>query len=122
MARISRFEDITAWKQARVLANRVYDLTSRGAFARDFALRDQVRSSATSVMANIAEGFGRRTNRDFAGFLYNAKGSAFETQSHLYLAADRAYISATDHAELRSGYGQVNALLVGFIRHLEATA
>ena len=122
MERIRRFEDINAWKQAWVLANRLYDLTSRGEYARDFALRDQTRRAAVSVMANIAEGFGRRTDRDFASFLYYSKGSAFETQSHLYVAVDRGYISASEHAELFSGMDQVAARLVRLILYLEKSA
>jgi four helix bundle protein len=121
MAPIERFEDITAWKQARILANRVYDVSSRGEFARDFALKDQVRRSANSVMGNIAEGFGRRTHRDFAGFLYYSKSSAFETQSHLHLAWDRKYISDAEHHELIVGYRGVHELLVKLIRYLEGT-
>ena len=72
-----------AWQKARVLTAKVYLATSDGAFAKDFGLRDQIRRSAISVMANIAEGFGRRTNREFANFLVIPHGSAAETQSHL---------------------------------------
>lgn len=54
---IRRFEDIEAWQLARKLAQEVYDVTKRPAFARDVPLRDQIRGAAGSVMHNIAEAF-----------------------------------------------------------------
>ena len=75
MAKIERFEDIDAWKKARVLTNRVYAVTNAGTFARDFQLRDQIRSASVSVMSNIAEGFERGGgDKAFARFLSIAKG------------------------------------------------
>ncbi|MGH2404049.1 MAG: four helix bundle protein [bacterium] len=54
--RIRRFEEIDAWKTARILARAIYNVSMTGAFQRDFPLRDQIRRAATSIMANIAEG------------------------------------------------------------------
>ena len=59
MSEIGRFEDIEAWKKARQLVSDIYTITSIGAFAKDFGLRDQIRRAAVSVMSNIAEGFER---------------------------------------------------------------
>ena len=55
--RIERFEDIVAWQKARKLVTAVYKLTSKDPLLHDFALRDQLRSAAISIPANIAEGF-----------------------------------------------------------------
>ena len=66
MPRIQRFEDFEAWQKARQLTNMLYGLTSNGLFARDFVLRDQVRRAAVSVMANIAEGYERGGDKEFA--------------------------------------------------------
>lgn len=76
------------------MANAVYDVTHP---LRDFDFRSQIRSAAVSIMNNIAEGFERRTDADFAHFLDIAKGSAGEVRSMLYLAEDRQYIPS-DHA------------------------
>ncbi|MBW1927335.1 MAG: four helix bundle protein [Deltaproteobacteria bacterium] len=54
--RIERFEELIAWQNARDLTRAIYEITERGEFRKDFALRDQVRRAAVSVMANIAEG------------------------------------------------------------------
>ena len=96
MARVERFEDLMRWQKARQLANAVYDLTDHSAFARDFQLRDQIRSAAASVMHNIAEGFDSGTDPEFMRFLKMARRSASETQSELYLACDRKYITCEE--------------------------
>ena len=53
MAAIERFEDIKAWQVARELTKHVYELSSQGAFARDYGLRDQMQRAAVSIMANV---------------------------------------------------------------------
>jgi len=68
MPTFKRFEDILAWQKARQLAKEVYLISSEGEFARDFELRNQLRRSTLSIMANIAEGQGRRTDKDLPIF------------------------------------------------------
>ena len=84
-----RFEDIQAWQTARDLVRAVYKASAEEGFRRDFGLRDQIRRAAVSVMANIAEGFFHRSDKEFARFLFTAKASAGEVQSHLYVALDQ---------------------------------
>jgi four helix bundle protein len=84
MARIERFEDIQAWQKARELNKTIYEITKNSHFSKDFSLKDQIRRASVSTMANIAEGFGRRSNKEFANFLNMAHGSAAEVQCHLY--------------------------------------
>lgn len=88
-----RFEDIRAWQTARALKQAVYAATEGRAFKRDFGLRDQIRRAAISVMANIAEGFGCRSDKEFAKFLIDAKSSIQELESHLYAASDEGYVT-----------------------------
>jgi four helix bundle protein len=120
MGGIERFEDIAAWQHARRLASRVYKTSRQGALRKDFGLRNQICRAAVSVMANIAEGFGRKTDKDFANFLYNAKGSALEVISHIYVALDQSYIDREEFNTLRTGYDKVIRMLVNLIRHLES--
>ena len=75
MPTFTRFEDIQAWQNARELTSQVYRLTKIGEFARDFGLRDQIRRATVSIMANVAEGFARRSDKDFANFLNIARSS-----------------------------------------------
>jgi four helix bundle protein len=118
MATFKRFEDIQAWQKARVLVKEIYIASGRRGFAKDFDLRSQVRRSAISIMANIAEGQGRRSDRDFANFLNISLGSVAETKSHLYLALDLAYI---DQAFFDLTYGkldEVGRMVFGLVSHL----
>ena len=92
MPTFKRFEDIQAWQKVRLLVKDVYLLTRSGEFSRDFELRNQIRRSTISIPSNIAEGQGRRTDKDFANFLNIALGSIAETKSHMYLALDLDYV------------------------------
>lgn len=100
MATIRRFEDIGAWQKARELTKQIYAVTKRNPFAQDYALRDQIRRASISVMSNIAEGFGRNSDREFANFLNIAIGSAVEVQSQLYPALDQGYIDQLEFTRL----------------------
>ncbi|RMF02363.1 MAG: four helix bundle protein [Chloroflexi bacterium] len=119
MTRIERFEDIQAWQKARELNKRIYTLTSHGNFSKDFALRDQIRRAAISIMLNIAEGFARRTHKEFAQFLYIAHGSAAEVQSALFIALDQNYITQSEFHELYQDTAETSRLIAGFLKYLE---
>ncbi len=93
MAAIERFEDIQAWQRARELVREIYRTCAEGRLSKDFGLRDQLCRAAVSSMSNIAEGFAKKSDRDFAHFLDIARGSAIEVQSLLYVALDVGYIT-----------------------------
>jgi len=116
--RIERFEDIEGWQEARVLARMVYEVSSKGQFARDFRLRGQIEDAAISVMANIAEGFDAGSDAEFIRFLGYARRSASEVQSHLYIALDRGYVSNEKFEAIYQKAVQVKKLINGFIRYL----
>ena len=118
MGKIERFEDIQAWQQARALNQKIYDVTGSGTFAKDFALRDQIRRAAISIMLNIAEGFARRSNKEFRHFLFIAHGSAAEVQSALYIAMDQNYVEARDFEALYQKVDEVSKMISGFIKYL----
>ncbi len=121
MARIERFEDIEAWRDARHLVKQIYEITNDGPFARDFGLRDQIRRAAVSTMSNIAEGFERGSNKEFVRFLYMAKGSAGEVRSQLYAAADLGYLKEQRSDELIGFVETVSRRIAGFINYLKST-
>lgn len=93
---INRFEDLIAWQKARQLVASVYQTTGKGAFAKDYGLRDQIQRSAVSIMSNIAEGFDRGSRPEFHKFLVIAEGSCAEVRSQLYVALDCGYITQQD--------------------------
>lgn len=118
MGTFSRFEDILAWQKAREATRKVYEITAQGSFSKDFGLRDQIRRSSVSIMANIAEGYGRRSDKEFSNFLNIAHGSVPETQSHLYVALDLSYISEPDFNDLYRLYDDDSKMIMGLTKHL----
>ncbi len=93
MATITKFEELEIWQLAREQAKEIYKLTKEGGFAKDFDLKNQINAAAGSAMDNIAEGFERFTNKEFAQFLVISKGSNGEVRSQLYRALDRNHIT-----------------------------
>ncbi len=117
--KIERFEDIKAWQEARVLVKMVYAVVNSDQhFGSDYKFREQIQSAAVSIISNIAEGFSRRTTKEFIQFLFIAKGSAAEVQSQLYVALDQGYINEERFDELYSKSEEVARLISGFIRYL----
>ncbi len=99
----------------------IYKTCSVGAISKDYGLRDQICRAAVSSMSNIAEGFGRNTNKDFAHFLDIARASAMETQSLLYVAFDVGYLDQKDFDRLFQLAEETTALTIGFSSYLRST-
>ncbi len=118
MSTFKRFEDIEAWQRGRELTRDAYALTRQESFARDFALRDQIRRACISITSNIAEGHERSSPRDFARFLTIAKASCAEVRSQLYLALDQRYVETDEFERLTTLCRRIGAALAGLIRHL----
>lgn len=119
MKKIKKFEDIESWKSARKLTNEIYKATSTGGFVRDFGLKDQIRRASVSILSNIAEGFERGNDNEFAYFLGIAKGSTGEVRAQLYVALDQGYLSAGSFEQLSTIAIEIGELLSGFIRYLK---
>ena len=96
MGTIRRFEELECWKEARDFVKLIYSLTKNDKFRKDFDLIGQVRRSAVSTMANVAEGFHRNSNKDFMKFLDYSRSSVAETVSHCYVAIDQNYINENE--------------------------
>jgi len=92
MASIKRFEDLECWKEARVLVRQIYELTKKKKFSIDLELKNPIRRSAVSIMANVAECFHRNSNKDLLKFLDYSRASIAETLTHAYVALDQDYI------------------------------
>ena len=116
--KILRFEDLEVWQHARELTRAIYKLTANGSFSRDYGLKDQMRRASVSTMANIAEGFSRRGDKEFCQFLFVAKSSAAELQSHAYVAVDQGYITETDFKGLYESLDHVSRMLSNLIKRL----
>ncbi|MFW6116722.1 MAG: four helix bundle protein [bacterium] len=96
MATIQRFEEIRAWQAAREITRRVHQTSNRGAFARDYRLRNQIQRGAVPIMSNVAEGFESDTQQQFIRFLGHAKTPAGEARAQLYVALDVGCVEADE--------------------------
>ncbi|MBW2640202.1 MAG: four helix bundle protein [Deltaproteobacteria bacterium] len=117
--KIKQFEDIEAWQLARELARKVYRLTKKPRFAKDYGLKRQIQDAAGSSMHNIAEGFDSETNAEFIRFLRYAKRSCTEVQSELYLALDEEYVSTDEFKDVYEQARRTRAAIYGFIKYLK---
>ncbi len=118
MSTFNKFEDIKAWQKAREITKEIYLISKNEKLAKDFSLVDQMKRCAVSIMANIAEGHGRRTNTEFANFLNIARGSAIELQSHLYVALDQNYIGKADFEKTYAMIDEVSKMTISLAQYL----
>jgi len=118
MSSAKTFEDMDTWKRARKLVRGIYAETGHGEWSRDFGLRDQIRRAVVSILSNIAEGFDRESNKEFARFVAIAKGSSSEVRSQLYVALDLGYISQATFDQLSEEAKQIGRMLGRFHQYL----
>ena len=119
--KITRFEDIEAWKESRKLVKLVYmAINANENFQKDYRLVNQIQGASVSVMSNIAEGFSRKSNKEFSQFLFISKSSAAEVQSQLYVALDQNYITKKTFQKIYDQAEVVSKLNSGFIKYLRS--
>jgi four helix bundle protein len=94
--KINRFEDMEVWQFDRGLVKEIYEYCGREGFNKDFGLKNQITRAGVSIMSNIAEGFERKSNKEFTQYLFIAKGSAAEVRTQLYVALDLAYLNESE--------------------------
>ena len=113
--KIDRFEDSIAWQKAKVLCVEIYRTFDGN---KDFGFKDQIQRAAVSVLNNIAEGFERKGNKEFAYFLYVSKGSCGEVRSMLILAKELNKISDDKQKELIALAEEVSKIISGLIKSI----
>jgi four helix bundle protein len=116
------FFDIKAWQKADDLAVEVYEASKSFPRHQLYSLTNQMQKAAVSVAANIAEGSGRHTLRDYLRFLYIAKGSLVELEYYIHLAKRLGYLSLSVHQRLDAMQDETARVLTGFIRFKQKEA
>ena len=115
--KIERFEDILAWQKAKEVTKKIYILLAQ---TEDYGFKDQIQRAAVSVMNNnVAEGFERRSDKEFKHFLFVAKGSCGEVRSMLILAKELDYIKSDICDDLILETEKISKMLSNFIKVLD---
>ncbi len=121
MRGVSTFQDLVAWQLATQLRRLVDDYCEWPAIKGNFKFRDNLADAAASAPRNIAEGFGRKSHREFSRFAYIARGSEHEVLSSLIEAYEKGYISADELDRGDHAVRKALKVLNGLIRYLDST-
>src|SRR3989344_157190 len=113
------FEKLEVWKKTMALVKTVYQLLTNFPKQEQYGLADQLRRAVTSILLNIAEGNGRYGNKEFIQFLYQARGSLFETVACLKLAVELKYLTPQQVSPLIQQTHKIRAMLSGLINYLK---
>ncbi|MEO6729452.1 MAG: four helix bundle protein [Candidatus Dojkabacteria bacterium] len=117
--KIRAFEELEIWKTSASLAVRIYNITNKQKFNRDFGLRDQIRRAVVSVSSNIAEGFEKNNNKEFVRYLLISKGSIGEVRSQLYIAEQLDYITEEEYNTLKKESLIISSKIKALINYLK---
>lgn len=115
-------EDVPVWRLSHKLTLDIYKLTEQFPKAEVCGLTSQIRRSASSIPANITEGFYRHTTKELIQFLYNARGSYGETLYHLRLGTDLGFINESAYKKMLEDYSSLGKQLNGWIKSLKKLA
>lgn len=116
---INSYRDLKIWQAAVDLAERIYSLSKDFPKSEVYGLTAQMRRSAVSIAANIAEGHGRETTGAFIQFLRVTQGSLKELETHLILAGRLDLASQNDTDKLLAEYDELGRMVRGLIRSLQ---
>jgi four helix bundle protein len=118
--KIKSFTSLIAWQEAHKLTLLVYRKIGMFPEHERFGLSDQLRRSVSSISANIAEGFGRQTQKDKVHFYHIANGSLTETQNHILVARDLGYLKQDDFKEIADQTILTSKLINGLIKSIKS--
>lgn len=111
-------QKLEAWKKAIELVTEIYRASERFPKEEKFGLTSQIRRAAVSIPANIAEGAGRRSQKEFLHFLSNSQGSASELETELIIANNLGYLDDEMFSKLLGQLERIGRLITGLVRHI----
>ncbi len=114
----SSFRDLRVWRQAIDLALMVYRSTEAFPKHELYGLAQQMWRAAVSIASNIAEGKGRRSDKEFRQFLFHARGSLLELETQLAIAGKLEYLTQKQSNEVQLLATQIGRGLAGLINSL----
>lgn len=118
MSQIKSYKDLIVWQKSVILVKKVYFLTKTFPKEEIFGLTSQMRRAAVSIPSNIAEGYGRRTRKDYGQFCSIAYGSSLELETQLVIARELNYCTARDLLEIELLVAEVGKMLNSLVHKL----
>jgi four helix bundle protein len=116
---LKNYQDLKVWQKAYQLCITIYKITKHFPKEERYGLTSQIRRAAVSVPSNIAEGYGRKTTREYMQSLYIAYGSHCELETQILLSKDLGYIKTEDFEVLQGDIGEVERMLKALIKSLQ---
>lgn len=113
---MGNFQELKVWQRAKELAVFLYRFTGKGAFAKDWGLRDQIRRSAVSIPSNVAEGDELDTDRQSIKFFYIAKGSSAELLTQIIIAYEIGYLPRENFDHVKNECQTISRMLAKLIQ------
>jgi four helix bundle protein len=114
-------DELQVYRKAVVACAAVSAKLDRPKLRADWERRAQLAAASAAVSANIAEGFGQQSDRQFARYLFIARGSSHEVRSHLTGAHGRQYLTEQERTEVCDKYEEIARMLTGLIKYLLAS-
>lgn len=116
---MSSFKDLVVWNKSLDFAVEIYTVTKSFPMNEQFGLTSQLRRASSSVPLNIAEGWGRGTNKSYSHFLKIARGSLYETETCVILSNKLGYISSESVEVYSLSIEQIGKMINGLIKSIE---
>jgi four helix bundle protein len=116
---MSNFRKLIIWQKAMNLVTKTYSSTKKFPKEEIFGLTSQIRRCSISIPSNIAEGYGRKSNKEYLRFLNISIGSLFELQTQLEIAKNIEYLTNEDFNNLYDDSREVEIMLVSFINKIK---
>jgi four helix bundle protein len=113
---MGNFQELKVWQRSKDLAVLLYKITERGAFDKDWGLRDQIRRAVVSIPSNIAEGDELGTDRQAIKFFYTAKGSSAEVLTQAFIAYEIGYLTREQFDHVKKECQAVSSMLTRLIQ------
>jgi four helix bundle protein len=114
-------DELLVYRKALVACAAVSAVLEKPKVRADWDLRAQLAAASLAVPANIAEGFGQQSDRQFVRYLFIARGSAHEVRAHVEVAHGRLHLSDDEAADLHHKHQEVARMLTGLIKYLRAS-
>jgi four helix bundle protein len=116
--RIESYKDLEVWKKGVRFSIEIYKITSDFPVNEQYGLTNQLRRSSASFSANIAEGYGRDSTKNYIQFLRTARGSLYESETFLYIAFGLQYLDKEKLDEIIAKSTELSKMINSLIKKL----